>query len=332
VSQRHVPRPLQGTLHFLSPEQTGRIGRSVDYRTDIFSLGVVLYQMLTGQLPLQHTAAMAGDDGDALHHLQPPVHLVYAILTQVPPSPAALRPSTIPRILSDVIMKCLAKNPDDRYQSMFGLSVDLRSCMQLTQSLSTPHAASDTFPTFALGAWDQAAVFAVSTKMYGCSDVMSTLQQSLDAMLRTRRTHVVCIRSLPGGGKTSLITSVFSPLLTNKSLLLVTSKLEEQHRHPFACLKQITNQLLLHFLTFSTKTLHTWKQRILDVFAGNGSLITQLFPVLEQVRQDSTHVMTWQHVADAGSGSHPLSGLCFIFSGFLSLRSFLSAVFFSRLY
>jgi len=275
-SAKHVVKQLQGTLHYLSPEQTGRIGRIVDYRTDIFSLGVVLYQMLTGCLPLSK-----GTGPDMQDNLQ----LVHAILTQVPPTPAQLRPASIPLVLSHIIMKCIEKDPDDRYQSAFGLSVDLRSCLQLTQSLAAPPAGSLSFPLplFQLGVWDQAAVFAVSKKLYGCSEAVSTLQRALESMLATRKTHVVAIRGSPGSGKSALIASVFSPLLAPKSLLLVSSKLEEHHRQPFACLKQITNQLLLHFLTLSTSRLQAWKKSCLELFAGNGSLITQLFPVLEQI-------------------------------------------------
>ena len=285
-SAKHVAKQLQGTLHFLSPEQTGRIGRIVDYRTDIFSLGVVLYQMLTGRLPLQRASSGGGGGGGGAEP-QDNLQLVHAILTQVPPSPAQLRPAAIPQILSAIIMKCIEKNPDDRYQSAFGLSVDLRSCLQLTQSLAAPSSDSGSpifsLPLFQLGVWDQAAVFAVSKKLYGCGAAVATLQRALESMLATRRTHVVAIRGSPGSGKSALIASVFSPLLASKSLLLVSSKLEEHHRQPFACLKQITNQLLLHFLTLSTRQLHAWKKSILELFAGNGSLITQLFPVLEQI-------------------------------------------------
>ena len=103
----HVSKQLQGTLHFLSPEQTGRIGLIVDYRTDVFSLGVVLYQMLTGSLPL----LKGSGTGEFADNLQ----MVHAILTQVPQSPAALRPTVIPIVLSNIVMKCIEKNPDDRY-------------------------------------------------------------------------------------------------------------------------------------------------------------------------------------------------------------------------
>jgi serine/threonine protein kinase len=151
----------------------------------------VLYQMLTGCLPLSK-----GTGPDMQDNLQ----LVHAILTQVPPTPAQLRPASIPLVLSHIIMKCIEKNPDDRYQSAFGLSVDLRSCLQLTQSLAAPPPGSLSFPLplFQLGVWDQAAVFAVSKKLYGCSEAVSTLQRALESMLATRKTHVVAIRGSPG--------------------------------------------------------------------------------------------------------------------------------------
>jgi predicted ATPase len=139
------------------------------------------------------------------------------------------------------------------------------------------------FPLFKLGVWDQAAVFCVSKQLYGRENAVQLLKRSLDSMLHTRRTHVVAVRGVAGAGKSALIQTVFAPLLASKSLLFVSSKLEEHHRQPFACLKHVENQLLLHFLTLSTKNLQAWKRSILEMFAGNGSLITQLFPVLTEV-------------------------------------------------
>ena len=218
------------------------------------------------------------------------------------------------------------KNPDDRYKSAFGLFVDLRSCAQCIQAAEMYHGAglapgSIRFqvhvPPFELGFWDHAATFALSKKLYGREVAAQTLTQALDHMLTSRKTTVVAIRGMPGSGKTALVQSVFSPLLNGKSLLFVTSKLAEHHRQPFACLKQVTNQLLLHFLTLNSAKLAAWKEKTLELFAGNGSLITQLFPVLgvnnrswaERCRGDTTSKRTHQHdrcvvSCQSDNGSH----------------------------
>lgn len=120
-----------------------------------------MYQMLLGVTPLSQIVSAGG-----LAESRDVVQLVHAVLTQVPPAPSALRPS-IPQIISDIVMKCLEKDVDRRYQSAFGLSVDLRSAMQLTQSLVAPEGGSLNVPLLKLGVWDQAAVFSVSKKLYG---------------------------------------------------------------------------------------------------------------------------------------------------------------------
>jgi serine/threonine protein kinase len=181
-----VSKQLQGTLQFLSPEQTGRIGRIVDHRTDLFSLGCVLYQMLTGVLPI--TLPKSGGDIDSLQ-------IVHSILTKVPPTPHQLNPS-IPLVLSNIVMRCIEKSPDDRYLSAFGLSVDLRSCSRLRST----EGATTISSSFELGVWDEAAVFSVSKKLYGCESFVAMVQRSLDMMLKNGRTHVVAIRGAPGSG------------------------------------------------------------------------------------------------------------------------------------
>ncbi|MBE9561457.1 MAG: serine/threonine protein kinase, partial [Proteobacteria bacterium] len=110
------PEQLEGTLSYLSPEQTGRINRSMDYRTDLYSLGVMFYEMLTGQLPFDSTDAM---------------ELVHCHIAKIPVSPSEINPE-IPQIISDIVMKLLAKNAEDRYQSAFGIKADLEKVLNLT--------------------------------------------------------------------------------------------------------------------------------------------------------------------------------------------------------
>jgi histidine kinase len=156
--------------------------------------GCVMYQMLLGVTPLTQivNSGLVVESRDV-------VQLVHCVLTQVPPAPSVVRPS-IPQILSDIVMKCLEKDVDRRYQSAFGLSVDLRSAMQLTQALAAPEGGSLNVPSLKLGVWDQAAVFSVSKKLYGREPAVRTLERSLSRMLQTRRPHVVCVRGSPGSG------------------------------------------------------------------------------------------------------------------------------------
>lgn len=167
--------------------------------------------MLTGRLPLD--VCFGADSSPSTDPLQ----LVHAILTTIPPTPQSLKPS-VPQVLSNMIMKCLEKNPDARYQSAFGLSVDLRSCAQVSQALSAPLSGSLNFPTFPLGVWDSAAVYAVSKKLYGRETAVATLHQALDQMLSRGTTHVVAIRGSPGSGQLHKHTCVvLSVIVSNAS-------------------------------------------------------------------------------------------------------------------
>ncbi len=107
------PKHLEGTLPYISPEQTGRMNRSVDYRTDLYSFGVVLYELFTKQLPFTDVDNM---------------ELVHSHIAKIPVPPIEIN-SEIPKALSDIILKLLSKNAEDRYQSAFGLKHDLEYCL-----------------------------------------------------------------------------------------------------------------------------------------------------------------------------------------------------------
>lgn len=138
------PAEIPGTLPFISPEQTGLLNRSVDERSDLYSLGVVLYELMTGQLPFKAESSM-----EMIHH-----HIA-----QMPTRPSTLNPK-IPDMLSSIILKLLAKNAEDRYQSAHGVEADLLQCLSHLQKDGTIHA-------FSLVQDDVNPRFHIPQKLYG---------------------------------------------------------------------------------------------------------------------------------------------------------------------
>ncbi|MEG3886890.1 serine/threonine-protein kinase, partial [Microcoleus sp. herbarium19] len=138
------PNVLEGTLAYISPEQTGRMNRSLDYRTDFYSLGVTFYELLTGQLPFETTDAL---------------ELVHCHIAKVPVAPNRINPE-IPKAISDIVMKLMAKTAEDRYQSDFGIRMDLAECLH---QLQTKGSISD----FYLGTQDISDQFQIPQKLYG---------------------------------------------------------------------------------------------------------------------------------------------------------------------
>ncbi|MEM8810399.1 MAG: protein kinase, partial [Cyanobacteria bacterium P01_G01_bin.38] len=151
------PTVLEGTLAYLAPEQTGRMNRGIDYRTDFYALGVAFYELLTGQLPFQTTD---------------PMELVHCHLAQQPPPPSAVNPA-IPDGLNDLILKLMAKTAEERYQSAFGLLYDLEHCQKTWQTQGD-------IPAFVLGGRDICDRFTIPEKLYGRETEVATLLAAFD--------------------------------------------------------------------------------------------------------------------------------------------------------
>ena len=178
---RHV---LEGTLNYISPEQTGRINRDLDYRTDIYSLGVTLYEAVTGQL---------------LFYSLDPLELVHLHIAKMPPSPHQIKPS-IPLVISDIIMKCLAKSPEDRYHSAYGLKNDFEECFRQLKE-------HQKIEQFTPGENDIFDIFQIPQKLYGRDKEITLLMKAFDQIC-LGKTECVLISGYSGIGKTSLVMEI----------------------------------------------------------------------------------------------------------------------------
>ncbi|HZH76479.1 MAG TPA: AAA family ATPase [Archangium sp.] len=250
---------IEGTLPYMSPEQSGRMNRAVDYRTDFYSLGVVLYQLLTGRLPFRGRDAL---------------EWVHAHIAQAPPPPREQVPSVSP-LLSAVVLKLLGKAAEERYQSAEGLKADLERYWEgLRRGL--PEA-------FPLGLRDFPARFQPPQRLYGREAERQALLEAFERVARTGKTEWVLVRGYSGIGKSSVVHELHKPLLQRRSFFLSGKFNPLQRDVPYATLAGSMRALMQQVLAGSDEEVAAWRQRLLEAFEGNGQVLVPLVPQLEQV-------------------------------------------------
>jgi serine/threonine protein kinase len=253
------PEQLEGTLAYLSPEQTGRINRSIDYRTDLYSLGVTFYEMLTGTLPFEATDAM---------------ELVHCHLAKTP-IPLTQLNDEIPAIISDIVMKLLAKNAEDRYQSAFGVQADLEVCQRQL-------AKNDQIGFFELAQNDFSGKLHIPQKLYGREIEIERLLQAFERVCQGGR-EMMLVAGYSGVGKTALVREVHKPM-TSKRGYFAAGKFEQfQKNIPYSAISQAFNHFCHYLLSESVETLANWRGKILEAVGQNGQILLDVIPELELV-------------------------------------------------
>ncbi len=286
------PNILEGTLPYMSPEQTGRMNRTIDYRSDFYSLGVTFYELLTGRLPFESND---------------PLELVHCHLAKQPPP---LRKSTnreIPQVIGEIVMKLMEKNPEDCYQSAYGIQGDLELCLHQLQTKGQ----IDYFP---LGKHDISDKFYIPQKLYGREREINTLLAAFERVARdggdgemgemgrwgdgeaegdkrkitkqpttNNQIEMILISGSAGVGKSALVNEVHKPI-TAKRGNFISGKFDQYQRNiPYSAISQAFNQLCNHLLSESTATFRKWQHKILAAVGNKGQVLIDVIPNLELV-------------------------------------------------
>jgi len=249
-----APEVVAGTLAYMSPEQTGRMNRSIDTRSDLYSLGVTLYQMLTGVLPF-----VAAD----------PMEWIHCHIARQPVAPVDR--CAIPEVLSVITLKLLAKNAEERYQTAGGLEADLRRCLLAWNSQGR----IDSFP---LGAEDFSGRLLIPEKLYGRESEVETLLAAFDRVVAGGRPELILVSGYSGIGKSAVVNELHKSLVSPRALF-ASGKFDQYKRDiPYATVAQAFRSLIRTLLNKPESELSQWRDDLCQALSPNGSLVVDLVP------------------------------------------------------
>ncbi|MBC1236823.1 PAS domain S-box protein [Nostoc sp. 2RC] len=271
------PHVLEGTLAYLSPEQTGRMNRWLDYRTDFYSLGVTFYELLTGQLPFP---------------TQDILELVHCHIAK-PPIPVHKLNATIPKPISGIILKLMAKNAEDRYQSAWGIKADLERCAGQLAEMGQINAMS-------LGLQDVSEQFCIPQKLYGREAQTKALLAAFDRVARKETFGEICqlesgrenaqfnvelmlVAGYAGVGKTALVQELYKPI-TAKHGYFISGKFDQFRRNiPYSAIVDALQKLVQQLLGEPDEQVQQWQERLLSALGSNGQIIIDVIPEVELI-------------------------------------------------
>ena len=259
------PKTLEGSLKYMSPEQTGRMNRQIDHRADYYSLGVTLYELFTGNLPCKSLD---------------PLELVHFHVARNPMSPNEVN-DELPESVANIVLKLMAKNAEDRYQSALGIKADLELCLNLVRS-------SRANETFTLGCSDIPQKFVISPQLYGRDYEINGLMTSFDRVAAgSKEIAVVCGEA--GIGKTSLVRQLCKPI-TSKRGYFLSGKFDQLHRNILQGVVAPFRELINQLLSESDEKLKQWGKSILVALGPNCQVMIDVIPELELIVGSQTPV------------------------------------------
>ncbi|WP_426559117.1 AAA family ATPase, partial [Dapis sp. BLCC M172] len=315
------PNILEGTLAYISPEQTGRMNRGIDYRTDFYSLGVTFFELLTGELPFS---------------TNDPMKLVYSHIAKTVQFPVNIE---IPEVLQEIVIKLMSKNAESRYQSALGLKYDLEKCLQQLETTGK-------IISFDLGKRDRSDRFIIPEKLYGREQEVNILLDAFERVsnpstevrsqkskfqiqkseVRGNTNHtnptpllphsptprLLLVAGFSGIGKTAVINEVHKPIVRQKGYF-IKGKYDQFNRNiPFSAFVSAFRDLMSQLLGESNTNLANWKDKILEFVGENGQVLIDVIPELELI-------IGQQPPATELSGSAVQNRFNLLFSKFVSI-------------
>ena len=253
------PQLTGETLPYISPEQTGRMNRPLDYRSDFYSLGVTLYELFSGKVPFHSREAM---------------EIIHGHIARQPPSPDEIEPQ-VPRVLSNMVIKLMAKRAEARYQSHSGLTADLLACVE---QLENQGSLSD----FPLDRQDVPKELQIAPGLYGREEEIAALEAALERVSQGAA-EMVLVSGSAGVGKTALVGEIHRSV-AQKNGFFISGKFDQlRHNIPYSALIQALRGLIREISAEGQSGMERWKSRIRAALGPNGQLVTRVIPELEQM-------------------------------------------------
>nr|WP_045870950.1 ATP-binding sensor histidine kinase [Tolypothrix sp. PCC 7601] len=250
---------LEGTVAYMSPEQTGRMNRAVDYRSDFYSLGITFYEILTGQLPF-----VTDDLLEMFHsHIAKPV----TPITQLKPE--------VSRTIAAIVMKLIAKNAEDRYQSALGLLADLELCLEQLETTGN-------ISNFTPGQRDRTSQLLIPQQLYGRESEAIALLQAFERISQGT-SEIMLVSGYSGIGKSSLVNEVHKPIVRQRGYF-IDGKFDQFKRNvSYTSVIQAFQSLIQQLLTESSDRLTAWKEKLLQALGSNSQVIIDVIPEVELI-------------------------------------------------
>ncbi|WP_313955685.1 AAA family ATPase [Paraburkholderia sp. BCC1884] len=258
--ERQTPAPpeiIAGTFAYMAPEQTGRMNRSIDARSDLYSLGVTLYEMLTGTLPFMASDAM---------------EWIHCHIARQPPPPSE-RVSGIPAPVESIVLKLLAKTAESRYQTASGVEADLRACLSAWQL----HGRIEPFPLCAHDASDR---LLIPERLYGRAEQIKALIETFDRVVATGKAEMVLVSGYAGIGKSSVVNELHKVLVPPRGLFAAGKVDQYKRDSPYMTLAQAFQSLVRELLGKSDEEVDRWRSALMEALGPNGELMVNLIPEL----------------------------------------------------